>query len=71
MGDLARLQRIATGQGWTVSRSGSGHLCWTAPDGGRTWSHLTASDARAIKNLTADLRRLGLRLPQKDGRMRV
>jgi hypothetical protein len=68
--DVKQLIKVAEQQGWTVTRTGTLHLRWQAPDGRVLFRNGTSpSDRRAVANLRSDLRRLGLRLPRKDGRV--
>jgi hypothetical protein len=68
--DLKHLIKVATDQGWEVTRTGTLHLRWKAPDGQVIFRNgQSPSDHRSIRNLRSDLRRMGLRLPRKDGRM--
>lgn len=64
------LMRHAIEQGWTVEKARAGHLKWITPDGQLVVSGSTPSEYRGHRNLRAHLRRAGLRLPRKDGRMR-
>ena len=57
---VKNLVKAAERQGWAVTLRKGGHLKWQAPSGYVYFSSATPSDHRAIKNLTADLRRAGL-----------
>lgn len=54
------LYRAAIQQGWTVTVTGGGHLCWKSPSGAKVWSSNTpnGSDSRAHRN---QLRKAGLK----------
>ena len=58
-GDMKRLVRSAAKRGWQVvqSKRGSHHiLTWT--DGSRVITSFTPSDDHAVKNATADIKRV-------------
>lgn len=54
--------KAAKAQGITVEHTGR-HRAFVFPDGDRYYFPSTASDRRAVKNLVADLRRLGFIWP--------
>ena len=58
--DIRRLANLAEAQGWTVTMRRAGHIRFQSPSGGLVFSSATPSDNRSTKNLTAQLRRLGL-----------
>jgi hypothetical protein len=58
--DLRRLAAEAQRQGWSVEKTGGGHLKWVAPSGARVYTASTPSDPRAFANVRAMLRRAGL-----------
>ncbi len=62
-GFIAAARRAALAAGWRVERCRNGER-WYAPalDVPPLTVHYTHSDARAVANLRADLRRRGLRL---------
>lgn len=49
--------RQAMADGWRIEKSGK-HVRWTAPNGKVTFTSLTCSDARGIKNHLATMRRM-------------
>lgn len=56
--DFDRLQTEYENAGWTIRRTGGGHLRWTGPNGeGPVFTASTPSDHRAIQNIKATLRR--------------
>lgn len=56
--DFERLQEEYRTAGWTIKRTGGGHLRWTGPKGeGPIFTASTPSDHRAIQNVKAMLRR--------------
>jgi len=57
--DVLELQKVATGQGWVVTRNKSNHLKWISPLGGSVFSSATPSDWRALANLKRDLKAYG------------
>lgn len=60
---LQDLYRTARKAGWTVEVSGSNHLRWCPPDGGRPiYSALTTRDNREALNVRGKLRRAGLKI---------
>lgn len=62
--DLKPLIKRAQAQGWTVTQTRGGHLCWKSGGTGQPYfSSSTPSDAKAVRNISADLRRRGLALP--------
>ena len=58
--ELNKLMKLAKRQGWSVYQAPSGHVKWVSPIGGTVITSLTASDKRAIRNITRDLIRNGL-----------
>ena len=58
--DLRKLLRTLRALGWKTERRKGGHYCLTAPDGVQVFTGSTASDWRALKNLRARLRRMGV-----------
>ena len=58
---LRALARIAVAAGWQITRLGSGHLRWQAPDGAVVVTASTPGDRRTALNERARLRRAGLR----------
>lgn len=62
--ELQTLIKQAKKQGWDVNKTRAGKYKWTPPQkvGGLPYfSSLTPSDRRAIHNITADLRKRGLK----------
>lgn len=57
--DLRRLFRKLSDQGWEIVLRRAGHIKLIAPHGGCYFTGASPSDFRAIKKLTADLRRMG------------
>jgi len=61
--DIKRIIQEAKDQGFTVSKSKSGHIKWHAPDGKSiVVSSGTPSDSRAMANMKSRLKRVGLRI---------
>lgn len=62
--DYDKMLKLAEEKGWTVKKTGGGHLEVRSPDGKST-VHASSSpgDHRAALNLRADLRRAGLNIP--------
>lgn len=59
---LKRLQKIAWDAGWWPKETKSG-IMWRAPgDAGQVAIHGTNSDHRAIRNLTSEFRKAGLKI---------
>lgn len=64
--ELKPLIKQAEKQGWTVERTRAGKLKWVSPTGGIPYfSSVTPSDRRAIHNIAADLRKMGLAVTGK------
>lgn len=60
--ELSVLKKKATKAGWRVEPTRkSGRLKWTSPKGGMPYfSASTPSDRKAVHNISADLRKMGL-----------
>lgn len=56
--DLAKLFRTARERGWRCERTRAGHVRMRHPCGALVFSGTTPSDARALRNLAADLARV-------------
>lgn len=54
------LGRLAIANGWTIHRTGGGHLQWRSPLGFRYFSSATSSDYRSVRNARADMEKEGL-----------
>lgn len=59
---IRELIRVARRQGWEVTTTNGSHLRWRGPDGGLVFTPSTPSDWRSIKNMTAQLRKEGLKV---------
>lgn len=57
--ELKRIIALAIRQGYSVELRNNGHYKFTAPTGRFIFTSSTPSDRRAIKNILADLRKLG------------
>lgn len=57
--EMKDIVKTLRSQGWTVTLTRSNHYRCQSPSGASTWTPSTPSDHRGIKNLRADLRRLG------------
>lgn len=55
--DLQDLVAFAQAEGWTVTRTGSGHLRFTKPGRTPIFTSSTASDFRSDRNARSRLRR--------------
>jgi predicted RNA binding protein YcfA (HicA-like mRNA interferase family) len=67
--EVQELIKQAEAQGWVVQQSSGGHLKWLSPMGGFVFSSSTASDYRAVKNITRDLKAYGfIVIEKKKGR---
>ena len=53
--------RKARDQGWDVSMTRGGHLCWTSPDGSKVFCPSTPSDHRSLHNVIRKLKYKGLK----------
>lgn len=62
--ELRPLVRAAIAAGWTVTKTGGGHLRFRSPTGALVFAPSTPSDHRSVKNTAAELRRHGLDLPR-------
>ena len=59
--DITHLKRVASKAGWTVGMTNGGHVYFLPPTGGgKIYTSSTPSDVKAIRNVKARLRRLGL-----------
>ena len=58
--ELKRIIALAIRQGYSVELRNNGHYKFTAPTGRFIFTSGTPSDRRAIKNILADLKKLGL-----------
>jgi hypothetical protein len=63
-----QLERDAEDRGWTVERTGSGHVKWTSPGGQAVSTACSPSDPRTVDNDLARLRRAGLDEARRPGR---
>jgi hypothetical protein len=65
-GEIEKLARLARAQGWRVEQLANGHYRFVPPDPSKpmTVTGGTPSDKHFIRNLVANLRRLGLKLPR-------
>ena len=63
--ELKRVIALAIRQGYSVELRNNGHYKFTAPTGKFIFTSGTPSDRRAIKNILADLKKLGLELEDK------
>jgi predicted RNA binding protein YcfA (HicA-like mRNA interferase family) len=61
--EVAEVLRQAEARGWRVRPTRGGHWKLTHPSGAIVVAASTPSDARALKNLTANLRRAELLSP--------
>jgi hypothetical protein len=59
---LRAAERLAKKKGWTITTSGSGHLCWTSPNGTKVYTSKSPGGNRAHQNIMAKLRRAGLNI---------
>lgn len=57
------LARYAIGYGWTLRRTGGGHIEWRSPEGAQVFGPSTSSDWRAVRNHASDLYAAGLPKP--------
>lgn len=57
--DLRRILRKLADQGWEIIQRKAGHLKLVAPCGQAYFTGSSPSDFRALRKLTADLRRMG------------
>lgn len=58
-----RFLDLAKEQGWTITKTGAGHLKWLAPDGRCAFTAGSpGGDPREVKNTRAKLRRAGLKV---------
>jgi hypothetical protein len=55
--DYRQLVRTYQRQGWTVTPTKGGHLCWRGPQGQLVFSGSTPSERRARWHLEAHLKR--------------
>lgn len=55
--DLKKLIRQYQRLGWIVSKTGSNHYLWQAPDGRRVISASTPGDYGTLANIKSQLRR--------------
>lgn len=59
---LSDLYDLCAELGCALTRTGGNHVKIKLPDGGVTFGPATASDGRALLNMRAQLRRMGLKL---------
>jgi hypothetical protein len=57
--ELKQLKEQAQAQGWEVTETRNGHLCWKAPDGGLMYSSSTPSDPGGTRCHIARMKRHG------------
>lgn len=58
--DWRPLVSAAVRAGWTLEKTGGGHIRWQSPTGGCTFTASSPSDRRAMYNARSRLRRAGL-----------
>jgi hypothetical protein len=61
--DLRTVASHALDAGWVLEYTGSGHVAWRSPDGPVVHTASTPGDRRTRLNVTAQLRRAGLKMP--------
>ena len=59
--ELKQLKEQAEAQGWEVTKTRNGHLCWKAPDGGLMYSSSTPSDPGGTRCHIARMKRHGFK----------
>lgn len=60
--EIKQLLRKLEQQGWEIIKTNKGYQL-RGPDGGVVHAHITNSDWRSVKNLSALLKRRGAQLP--------
>lgn len=61
---LKATARLAGKNGWKITTSGSGHLCWTSPNGTKVYTSKSPGGNRSHQNTVMKLRRAGLNIRQ-------